>query len=139
MYVTNYPCKWLALLFDLPRNCSSIPYLETPQTDLHTNIAPSSRASVQAHFDRGSGYLESWLHGKPERAISQFQLETNLPLKTYELVTGHAPFEALFDDAVLIPQFQKVIDVVPEKWIWDALSNGVLKERIGEIRDITTA
>lgn len=40
------------------------------------------------------------------------------------------PFEAYFDDKGLIPQFQKVIGGVPEKWVQDAFSNGVLKESI---------
>ncbi len=48
--------------------------------------------------------------------------------KTYELVTGRTPFEAGFDDRALIPQFQKVIGSLPERWIHEALSSGVLKE-----------
>lgn len=51
-------------------------------------------------------------------------------MKTYELVTGRTPFEAFFDDKELVPQFQKVIGGVPEEWVQDAISNGVLKERI---------
>jgi serine/threonine-protein kinase SRPK3 len=39
------------------------------------------------------------------------------------------PFEAGFDDHALIPQFQKVIGGVPENWVSDALSSGVLKEK----------
>lgn len=54
----------------------------------------------------------------------------NLGSTTYELVTGRTPFEAFFDDKELVPQFQKVIGGVPEEWVQDAISNGVLKERI---------
>ncbi len=77
--------------------------------------------------------MESWLHCKITNAIFQFQAATYLQ-KTYELVIGRPPFEAFFDDKDLVSQFQKVIGGVPEKWVQDALSNGVLKEGInGEL------
>ncbi|PQE30497.1 CMGC SRPK kinase protein [Rutstroemia sp. NJR-2017a WRK4] len=53
----------------------------------------------------------------------------NLGSTTFELVTGRSPFEADFDDRALIPQFQKVLGGVPENWVHDALSSGVLKEK----------
>ena len=36
----------------------------------------------------------------------------------------------MFEEKDLIPQFQKVIGGVPEKWVQDALSNGVLNDGI---------
>jgi hypothetical protein len=113
--------------------CSSILYFEPSQTDQHADIASSSRAGVSAHFERGGRHMESWLHCKITNAIFQFQAATYLQ-KTYELVIGRPPFEAFFDDKDLVSQFQKVIGGVPEKWVQDALSNGVLKEGInGEL------
>lgn len=53
-------------------------------------------------------------------------------MKTYELVTGRTPFEAYFGEKELVPQFQKVVGGVPEKWVQDALSNGILKDIDGQ-------
>ncbi|KAL8914574.1 MAG: hypothetical protein Q9172_007050 [Xanthocarpia lactea] len=57
-----------------------------------------------------------------------------LPVKTYELVIGRTPFEAYFGqyDKVLVPQFQKVIGGVPDKWVEDALTSGILNEKIDD-------
>lgn len=49
-------------------------------------------------------------------------------MKTYELVIGRPVFEAFRDEYSLIPQFKKVIGGVPEDWIPDAFTSGVLKE-----------
>ncbi|KAF1948634.1 kinase-like protein [Byssothecium circinans] len=53
----------------------------------------------------------------------------NLGSTTYELITGRTPFEADFDDRVLISQFQKVLGGVPDEWVRDAINDGVLKDR----------
>ncbi|KAL9624169.1 MAG: hypothetical protein Q9160_001691 [Pyrenula sp. 1 TL-2023] len=53
----------------------------------------------------------------------------NLGSTTYELVTGRSPFEAVFDDKFLIPQFQKIIGGVPDRWVEVALKRGILKDR----------
>ncbi|CAI6230404.1 unnamed protein product [Periconia digitata] len=53
----------------------------------------------------------------------------NLGSTTYELVTGRTPFEADFDEFVLIPQFQKVLGGVPDEWIRNAIKDGLLKDR----------
>ena len=51
------------------------------------------------------------------------------PVQTYKLVTGRTPFEAFdMDERYLVAQFKTVIGGVPENWIHDALSNGVLKK-----------
>ena len=59
-----YPWDWTAFLFDSLKSCSSILYSESPQTNTHTNVAPSSRVGVPTFFNRGGRYLEPWLHGK---------------------------------------------------------------------------
>ena len=71
--------------------------------------------------------LGSTVRGSIQSPILTFNL---LPVKTYELVTGRTPFEAFFDDKDLIPQFQKVIGGIPDKWVQYALTSGILKERI---------
>jgi hypothetical protein len=48
--------------------------------------------------------------------------------KTYELVTGRSLFEAGVDATVLIPQFQTAIGGVPEQWVTEAVSKGLLGE-----------
>ncbi|ROW17514.1 hypothetical protein VPNG_00929 [Cytospora leucostoma] len=56
----------------------------------------------------------------------------NLGSTTYELVIGRPAFEAFLDEYSLIPQFRKVIGGVPEDWISDAFSSGVLTEEPDE-------
>lgn len=59
-------------------------------------------------------------------------------MKTYELVIGRTPFEGFGDDKPLIPQFRKVIGGVPDKWVQDALSSGLLTPKInGQISPIS--
>lgn len=49
-------------------------------------------------------------------------------LKTYELVTGRSPFEAGMNDTALIPQFETVVGGVPDQWVSEAVSKGILLE-----------
>jgi hypothetical protein len=99
----------------------------TPKTDIYTNVPPPPGACLPTYPHQCSRHLESWFHSKHKNE-DPFIGQLITLSTTCELVTGRTPFEADFDDRALIPQFQKVIGGLPELWIRDALSSGVLKE-----------
>lgn len=49
-------------------------------------------------------------------------------METYELLIGRPPFEADLNNNELIPKFQTVIGNVPEAWICQARSKGIIDE-----------
>lgn len=47
------------------------------------------------------------------------------------MVIGRVPFEAWFNnDKDLIPHSARMVGGIPDKWVADALSSGILKKKI---------